>query len=256
MAGGMGTRLLPLTRVVNKHLLPIYDKPLVFYPLTTLMLAGIREYAIISSPREIENFKQLLRDGSEFGISIKYIEQQFPKGIAEGITLSANFLGGSKFALILGDNLFHGIGLGRQLQKYSMITGAQIFGYRVRDPQNYGVANLDSKGILVDLEEKPAFPKSNIAVPGLYFYDELAVSLAANLLPSNRGELEITDLNRKYLELGLLNIDLLSQGTTWFDSGTFEGIHVASTYVRIVQDRQDVKIGDPKEASRILGWVD
>ena len=254
MAGGLGSRLSPLTNVTNKHLLPIYDKPLIYYPLTTLMLAGIRDILLISSPLEIPKFQQLLGDGSEFGINLNYLHQEKPAGIAQGITLAEDFVKNHKVALILGDNIFHGSGLGRQLGSFKSIEGAHIFAYKVRDPHNYGVVEIDDDGKVISIEEKPSTPKSNLAIPGLYFFDELALYYAQELKPSARGELEITDLNKKYLEQGNLQATILSQGTAWLDCGTFEGLHDASSYIRIVEQRQNSRIGDPLTVSKVQNW--
>lgn len=255
MAGGSGTRLHPITKAVNKHLLPIFDKPLIYYPLTTLMLAGIREFAVVTSPNEIGNFKNLLGDGTQFGIEIRYVPQPLALGIAQGLTLTREFIDGHKVGFILGDNLFHGIGLGRQLAEHQSIVGAQIFSYHVRNPENYGVVELDENDEIVDLHEKPTNPPSNLAITGLYFYDELASEYASSLTPSKRGELEITDLNKIYLSKSLLRMSRLSQGTAWLDTGTFQGLHDASAYIKIVEERQNSKIGDPMEAARNQGWI-
>jgi glucose-1-phosphate thymidylyltransferase len=255
MAGGSGSRLHPLTKSVNKHLLPVFDKPLIYYPLTTLMLAGIREFALVTSPGEVEKFTQLLGDGSQFGIEIRYVEQPQPSGIAQGLTLTRNFILGAKVGFILGDNLFHGLGLGRQLAQHQNVTGAQIFTYQVSNPESYGVVELGADGEIVDLHEKPKNPPSNLAITGLYFYDEEVSDLAASLMPSARGELEITDLNRLYLNKSSLKMTVLSKGTAWLDTGTFTGLHDASSYIRIVEERQNSKIGDPLEAAQNQGWI-
>jgi len=255
MAGGSGTRLHPLTKSVNKHLLPVFDKPLIYYPLTTLMLAGIREFALVTSPSEVEKFRQLLGDGSQFGIDIRYVEQQKPAGIAQGLTLTQDFIKGKKVGFILGDNLFHGIGLGRQLAQHQNIEGAHIFAYQVANPESYGVVELSPNGEVIDLHEKPKNPPSDLAVTGLYFYDEEVSEHAARLAPSARGELEITDLNRVYLQKGSLQMTVLSKGTAWLDTGTFAGLHDASSYIRIVEERQNSKIGDPLEAAQNQGWI-
>jgi glucose-1-phosphate thymidylyltransferase len=255
MAGGAGTRLAPVTKAVNKHLLPVYDKPLIYYSLSTLMLAGVKEFLLISSTSEILNFKNLFKDGSEFGISIKYETQEHPNGIAEGFLIAENFIQDSKVGMILGDNLFYGSGLGQQLTQYSDLTGAQIFAYNVTDPSKYGVITLSDHHEILAIDEKPISPKSNLAVTGLYFYDENVVRIAKDLKPSRRGELEITDVNKKYLQEGNLKVNLLSRGTAWFDTGTFQGLHEASTFVRIIQERQNLSIGDPAEVARIKGWI-
>ena len=255
MAGGSGTRLHPLTKSVNKHLLPVYDKPLIYYPLTTLILAGIREIAIVTSPREIMNFKALLGNGDQFGIQIHYVTQDQPAGIAQGLLLCRDFLEGQKVGFILGDNLFHGSGLGRQLTRHQELKGAQIFAYKVANPENYGIVELNSNGEILSLSEKPCLPKSDLAITGLYFYDETVLEKVSTISPSARGELEITDLNIKYLEEGTLSVTPLSQGVAWLDTGTFQGLHDASSYIRIVEERQNSKIGDPVEAAKIQGWI-
>jgi glucose-1-phosphate thymidylyltransferase len=255
MAGGSGSRLFPLTKTVNKQLLPIFDKPLIYYPLSTLMLAGIREFMLISSSSEIKNFQSLFGTGEQFGISIEYGVQAQPKGIAEGFLVAEKFITGHKVGFILGDNLFHGHGLGRQLSQHNTVTGAQIFAYAVADPRSYGVVELDSLGKIAGIEEKPKNPKSNLAVTGLYFYDEEVVSIAKSLKPSARDELEITDVNRIYLERNQLKVSVLSRGTAWLDTGTFEGLHDASSYIKIVQERQNASIGNPFDVAVAQGWI-
>ncbi len=255
MAGGSGSRLFPLTKTVNKQLLPIFDKPLIYYPLSTLMLAGIREFMLISSPEEINNFQRLLGSGEQFGISIEYGVQEQPKGIAEGLLVAEKFISGHKVGFILGDNLFHGHGLGRQLAEYKNVIGAQIFAYAVADPRSYGVVEIDTDGKVVAIEEKPQTPNSNLAVTGLYFYDEEVVSIAKSLKPSGRGELEITDVNRNYLERDRLRVSVLSRGTAWLDTGTFEGLHDASSYIKIVQERQNASVGNPFDVAVAQGWI-
>ena len=255
MAGGAGSRLAPLTKTVNKQLLPIYDKPLIYYPLSTLMLAGIREFMLISSPSEIGNFQRLFGNGEQFGISIVYGAQPEPKGIAQGILVAEKFITDHKVGFILGDNLFHGHGLGRQLAEYKNVEGAQIFVYAVADASSYGVVELDKFDKVVGLVEKPQTPKSNLAVTGLYFYDEQVVSIAKSLKPSARGELEITDVNRVYLEREQLCVNVLSRGTAWLDTGTFEGLHDASSYIKIVQERQNASIGNPYDVAKAQGWI-
>lgn len=255
MAGGSGTRLLPLTKSVNKHLLPIFDKPLIYYPLSTLMLAGVREFMLIASPNTINNFQELFGTGEQFGISIEYGVQAQPKGIAEGLLVAEKFITGHKVGFILGDNLFHGHGLGRQLVEHNSVTGAQIFAYAVADPRSYGVVEIDKDGNVIGIEEKPQTPKSNLAVTGLYFYDEEVVLIAKSLKPSARGELEITDVNRIYLERDQLKVSVLSRGTAWLDTGTFEGLHNASSYIKIVQERQNASIGNPSDVAVAKGWI-
>lgn len=255
MAGGSGSRLAPITKVINKQLLPIYDKPIIFYPLTTLILAGIREIAIIVNPQDKDLFADLLGSGSEFGIDIRYIIQDKPAGIAQGLLLAEEFIVGHKVGMILGDNVFHGLGLGRQLQKFTNLTGAQVFTYQVADPENYGVAVISETGLVLDLIEKPKVSISNLAITGLYFYDETVIEHAKKLTPSHRGELEITDLNKSYLAINQLNLEVLSQGTAWLDTGTFKGLHDAATYIRIMEERQNSRIGDPKIAAKAQGYI-
>ena len=255
MAGGAGTRLAPITKATNKHLLPIYDKPLIYYPLTTLILAGIKEIMLISSDSELPAFRKLLGSGSDFGISIEYASQNKPAGIAEGFLIAEQFLTGHKVGFILGDNLFHGFGLGRQLSRFREVKGSQIFAYRVSNPSAYGIIDLDSNGKIKSIIEKPATPKSDLAVTGLYFYDEMVVDYAKTISPSGRGELEITSINNCYLRAGSLQVEVLSRGTTWLDTGTFSGLHDAATYVRIIEERQSLRIGDPVEAAVAQGWI-
>ena len=255
MAGGTGSRLSPLTNAVNKHLLPIYNKPLIYYPLTTLILAGVREIQIICRSQDLTLFRTLLDNGNQFGLSIDYQVQDNPKGIAEGISISREFLENHKFALILGDNLFHGVGLGRQLSRFNEINGAQIFAYKVKNPSAYGVVEIDGFGAALTLEEKPKVPRSNFAVTGLYFYDETAIQRVSSLNPSPRGELEITDLNKSYLSDGSLKVEILSTGTAWLDTGNFENLYDASSYIKALEERQFLKIGDPFEAAEAQGWI-
>jgi glucose-1-phosphate thymidylyltransferase len=255
MAGGSGSRLSPLTKSVNKQLLPIYDKPLIYYPLSTLMLAGIREVMVVSSPKEIANFQALFGSGDQFGISIEYGTQASPGGIAEGFLVAEKFITEHKVGFILGDNLFHGNGLGRQLAAHNQVSGAQIFAYQVADPRSYGVIEVGVNGNVLNIEEKPEHPKSNLAVTGLYFYDEEVITIAKSLKPSPRGELEITDVNRVYLERDQLNVTVLSRGTAWLDTGTFEGLHDASSYIKIVQERQNASIGNPLDVAKNQGWI-
>jgi glucose-1-phosphate thymidylyltransferase len=255
MAGGSGSRLAPLTKAMNKQLFPIFDKPLIYYPLSTLMLAGIREFLLISSPNEIVGFQRLFGNGEQFGISIEYGIQEQPNGIAEGFLVAEKFITGHKVGFILGDNLFHGHGLGRQLSAHNNVSGAHIFAYAVADPRSYGVIEIDSFGKIVGIEEKPQTPKSNLAVTGLYFYDEEVLSIAKSLKPSARGELEITDVNRIYLERNNLKVSVLSRGTAWLDTGSFEGLHDASSYIKIVQERQNASIGNPFDVAAAQGWI-
>jgi glucose-1-phosphate thymidylyltransferase len=255
LAGGKGTRLYPLTTVISKQLLPIYDKPLIYYPLSTLMLAGIRDILIITTPEDQSLFKKVLGTGADLGIKLSYEIQYEPKGLAQGVLLAKNFLEGSSFAFILGDNLFYGQGLGRELQKFQNINGAHVFGYAVSNPSEYGVATIDSNGQVLHLDEKPDNPISNIAITGLYFYDNRAVSFAEELKPSGRGEIEITDLNRCYLESGELSCTILPRGTAWLDTGSFNGLHDAATFVRITEERTGLHIGDPSDVARVQGWI-
>ena len=255
LAGGKGTRLYPLTGVVSKQLLPVYDKPLIYYPLSTLMLAGIRDILIITTPENQSLFKKVLGSGADLGIKISYAIQVEPKGLAQGILIAKNFLDGAPFAFILGDNLFYGQGLGRELQKFQDVEGAHVFGYKVSNPSEYGVATIDDMSRVTSLEEKPEKPISNIAVTGLYFYDNRAVDFAEMLKPSKRGEIEITDLNKIYLELGQLTCTILPRGTAWLDTGSFNGLHDAATFVRITEERTGLHIGDPKDAALIQGWI-
>jgi len=255
LAGGKGTRLNPLTTVMSKQLLPVYDKPLIYYPLSTLMLAGIRDILIITTPEDQALFKKVLGDGTNFGISISYATQSEPKGLAHGILIAKQFLSAEPFAFILGDNLFYGQGLGRELQKFQDIQGAHVFGYAVSNPSEYGVANINEEGCVTSLEEKPENPSSNIAITGLYFYDNRAIGFAEKLKPSTRGEIEITDLNNVYLELGELSCTILPRGTAWLDTGSFKALHDASTFVRITEERTGLRIGDPNDVSKVQGWT-
>ncbi len=255
LAGGKGTRLYPLTTVISKQLMPIYDKPLIYYPLTTLMLAGIRDILIITTPEDQSLFKKVLGTGASYGLTISYEIQSEPKGLAQGVLIAKDFLKGESFAFILGDNLFYGQGLGRELQKFQDIRGAHIFGYAVSNPSEYGVATIDKAGHVVQLEEKPKEPTSNIAVTGLYFYDNRALGFAEGLKPSQRGEIEITDLNKIYLELGELTCTILPRGTAWLDTGSFKGLHDAATFVRISEERTGLRIGDPSDVAKVQGWI-
>jgi glucose-1-phosphate thymidylyltransferase len=255
LAGGLGTRLNPLTQITSKQLLPIYDKPLIYYPLSTLMLAGIREIAIISIISQREKFINLLGDGQDIGIKIDYLTQDEPRGIAESLLIAENFLNGGKCALILGDNVFHGSGLGRRLAMFKQVEGAQIFGYHVKNPESYGIATVDDEGNITKLDEKPKNSKSKIAIPGIYFFDENGSKFSAQLKPSPRGELEIIDLLKIYHQNKTLNLEMLPRGTAWFDSGTFEDLYEASTYVKLMQDRTGDTVGDPTEVASNFGWI-
>ena len=255
LAGGLGTRLYPLTKINSKQLLPIYDKPLIFYPLSTLMLAGIKNILIIAAPTKIDKFQELLGDGKEFGLLLEYKIQQEPKGIAESLIVSEEYLSDSNSALILGDNLFHGPGLGRRLENFSEVVGAQVFGYHVQDPSSYGVATVNQNNSVISLDEKPQNSNSKIAIPGLYFFDKTASSRAKNLKPSARGELEILDLLESYLEDDMLKLEMLPRGTAWFDSGTFDDLHEAGTYVKLMQERTGERVGDPLEIAKFRGWI-
>ena len=255
LAGGSGTRLHPITQGISKQLLPVYDKPMVYYPLSTPMLAGIRDILVITTPTDAEAFHRLLGDGSQFGIALTWAVQAQPAGLAEAILIGGDHIAGGPSALVLGDNIFYGSGLGAQLQRFTDIDGAAIFGYHVADPTAYGVVEVDATGRAVSLEEKPAVPRSTLAVPGLYFYGPDVVELARTLSPSSRGELEITDLNRLYLEAGRLHVEVLPRGTAWLDTGTFDSLNDASNFVRTIESRQGAKIGSPEEIAWRLGWL-
>ena len=255
LAGGTGSRLHPITLGVSKQLVPVYDKPMVYYPLSTLMLAGIREVLVITTPHEAEAFTRLLGDGSAFGISITYATQPSPDGLTQAFTIGADFVDGEPSALILGDNLFYGPGFGRQLTRFGDLDGAAVFGYHVADPTAYGVVELDEAGRPVSIQEKPTEPRSHLAIPGLYFYDADVVAMAEDLQPSARGEYEITDLNRAYLEQGRLHVEVLERGTAWLDTGTFDSLADATAFIRTVEARQGLKIGAPEEVAWRNGWL-
>jgi len=243
LAGGSGTRLWPLTKAFSKQLLPVYDKPMIYFPISTLVASGITEIAIITTPDDKSLFQKLLGTGEQLGLKFSYVVQNKPRGLAEAFLLNEEFIGNSNCALILGDNLFHGVGLGRELSKYNQIQGAQIFGYTVSNPSEYGVIEISEDNEVISIEEKPVTPKSNNAVPGLYFYDEQVVEIAKSIKPSSRGELVITSIHLVYLEMKMLKATLLPRGTAWFDTGTFTNLHDASTYVRILEQRQGIKGG-------------
>ena len=250
LAGGSGTRLHPLTKVTSKQLLPVYDKPMIYYPLTTLILAGVNQVLVITRPEDAPSFKTLLGDGSEFGISISYAEQEKPAGLAQAPLIAEDFLNGEGFCLILGDNFLYGSGLGRKFQNLDSVEGAKVFAYKVSDPTQYGVVEIDANGKPISIEEKPKAPKSDLAIPGLYFFDKEIVSICQTLKPSARGELEITDAIKEYMVRGKLSVEVLPIGTAWLDMGSYESLLEAGEFVHIVQSRQGILIGDPTTAMR------
>lgn len=256
LAGGSGTRLHPLTLAISKQLMPIYDKPMIYYPVSTLMWSGIKDILIISTPEDLPLFEKLLGDGKKYGCNFQYAVQEEPKGLAEAFIIGEDFIGEDKIALILGDNIFYGTGLSELLQQNNNPDGGIIYAYHVHDPERYGVVEFDKNGTVVSIEEKPMKPKSNYAVPGIYFYDNSVVEIAKNIKPSKRGELEITDVNKTYLERGKLKVSVLDKGTAWLDTGTFNSLMQASQFVQVIEERQGLKIGAIEEAAYKMGFID
>ncbi|KOS06376.1 glucose-1-phosphate thymidylyltransferase [Flavobacterium akiainvivens] len=255
LAGGSGTRLHPLTLSISKQLMPVYDKPMIYYPLSTLMMSGIREILIISTPKDLPLFKDLLGDGQKYGCSFEYAVQEHPNGLAEAFIIGQDFIGNDKVALILGDNIFYGSGLAKLLQSNANPNGGVIYAYHVHDPERYGVVEFDAGGNAVSIEEKPLKPKSNYAVPGIYFYDNDVVSIAKTIQPSKRGELEITDINKHYLKLGKLKVSILDRGTAWLDTGTFQSLMQAAQFVEVIEERQGLKIGAIEGVAYEMGYI-